>query len=155
MAVNFKDLISKPLDSVKRPPALAAGTYFGAITKYEWAESRFENRETKEKDVVCKYTLRIDRPGDDIDPSMLVSDGVAIDLTKRQLSREMPVSGGNEWVTKEFLKGLGIAVDGRTFAEACPEAVNAQVMFEITQRPNTKDAEAPPYNDVRALRAAA
>jgi hypothetical protein len=139
------------LDEVKRPPSLPAGLYYGSVTAYEWTESRFENRETKEKDAVCRYALRISHAGPDVEAGRLEG----IDLAKRRLSRDMPVSGGNEWVTKTFLEGLGIATAGRTFAECCPEAVNAQVMFEITERPNEKDPEAPAYNDVRALRAAA
>lgn len=150
MSVDFKALLSKPLDDVKRPPALPAGLYFGNITKFEFVESRWDNKETGEKDPMVKFDLKITHADGSVDPSLLTG----IDLTKRKLSREMPVGGGNEWVTKQLIESLGIATAGRTFAETIPEAVNAAVMFEITSRPNPKDPDGPPFNDVRSLRPA-
>ncbi len=150
MAIDFKTLLSKPLDDVKRPPSLPAGTYYGTIKKFEWVESRWENKETGEKDPQVKFTLSITRAGEDVAPERLEG----IDLSKRQLSREMPIGGGNEWVTKQFLDNIGVVTAGRTFGETVPEAVNAQVMFEVTERPNPKEPDGPSFNDVRTMRAA-
>lgn len=151
MAVDFRTLTAKPLDDVKRPPSLPGGTYFGKITKFAWAESRFADKETGQKHGVVVYSLGIERAGEDVDDARLTG----VDLSKRQLSREMPIEGDNAWVTKTFLEGLGIATAGRTFGEVCPEAVGQSVMFEVTERPNTKDPDGQPFNDVRGLRAAA
>lgn len=151
MAVDFRNLTSKPLDDVKRPPSLPQGTYYGRVTKYAWAESRFADKETGQKHGVVVYTLSIDRAGEDVEQARLSG----IDLSKRQLSREMPIEGDNAWVTKAFIESLGISTAGRTFAEVVPEAVSQNVMYEVTERPNTKDPDGQPFNDVRSLRAAA
>lgn len=151
MAVDFKALLSRPLDDIKRPPALPAGLYFGTVKKFEFVESRWDNKETGEKDPEVKFTLGITHADASVDAALLEG----IDLAKRQLTREMPIGGGNEWVTKTFLTSLGINTSGRTFAETIPEAMNAAVMFEVTSRPNPKEPEGQPFNDVRSVRPAA
>jgi hypothetical protein len=148
-APDFKQLLAKPLDDVKRPPAPPAGTYFGAISAFKFQESAWTNNDTGERDAQVRYTIRNVEPGPDILPELLAE----IDLTKRQLNADLPLSGGNEWVTKTFLESLGVATAGRGFGEACPEAVGHAVMVDIVHRLNKNDPTAPPFTDVRNLRA--
>lgn len=147
MAVDFRKLLSKPLDDVKRPPALPAGTYYGTIAKHEFVESRFAQQDTGEKIGQIKYHFKAVRPGEDIDQQLLAD----IDLNKRAVSAELPLEGGNEWITKTFLENLGIATSGRGWGETCPEALNHEVMFTVTQRMDKNNPEVM-YNDVRSLR---
>lgn len=77
MAVDFKTLLSKPLDEIKRPPALPAGTYHGIVQKYEFGES------DKNKTPFVRFTFTIAMAGEDIDPSELEG----IDLGKRTSAR--------------------------------------------------------------------
>lgn len=146
-AVDFRKLLSKPVDDIKRPPALPAGTYYGTIAKHEFVESRFAQQDTGEKIGQIKYHFKAVRPGEDIDQQLLEG----IDLGKRALSAELPLEGGNEWITKTFLENLGIATTGRGWGEICPEALNHEVMFTVTQRMDKNNPEVM-YNDVRSLR---
>lgn len=155
MALDFSKLLAKPLDEVKRPPALPAGTYYGQITKYEFKESRFADKETGEKPAVVEFTIKVDRADDSIAELLRDEAGQTIDVSKRQASREMPLDGPNTYVTKSFIEGLGIPTQGRSFGDTIPEVLHAQVMFEMTQRQGTGERADRVYNDIRNLRAAA
>lgn len=153
MAVDFKKLLQKPLDDVKRPPAFPAGTYFGVITKFEFRESDFVNQNTGEKDAQVRFHVKVTRAGDDVLANHAEEIQSIGDLSKRPMRRDMPLSGGNEWVTKTFLDSLGIATSGRTFDVTIPEAVNHEVMLEVTQRPDKNNPENV-FNDVRTMKGA-
>ena len=155
MALDFSKLLSKPLDDVKRPPALPAGTYFGQIKKYEFKESRFEDRESGTKPAIVEFTIQMSRADDSIAELLRGEDGQPLDVSKRQVSREMPLDGPNAYVTKSFIEGLGIATQGRTFGDTIPETLHAEVMFEVTQRAGKGEQSDRIYNDIRNLRAAA
>lgn len=153
MPVDFRSLLSKPLDDVKRPPALPAGTYYGTITGHKFAESRFADQETGEKHAVVHFTLSSIEASPDVDEGMLAA---AVDggkpLAQRVMTAELPLSGGNEWITKSFLESLDIPCAGRGFGETIPETLNQRVMFSVTQRADKNNIEVQ-YNDVRSLRA--
>lgn len=151
MTVDFKSLLAKPLDDVKRPPAPPAGTYYGVITAFKFQESPWTNNDTGDKDAQVRYTLRNIEPGEDILAQSELLEG--IDLSKRQFNADLPLSGGNEWVTKLLLDSLEIPTSGRGFGETCPEAVGKAVVFEVTHRLNKTDPSAPPFTDVRNMRA--
>lgn len=155
MSLDFSKLLSKPLDDVKRPPALPAGTYFGQIAKYEFKESRFEDRETGTKPAIVEFTIRMARADDSIAELLKDDAGQTIDVSKRQVTREMPLDGPNTYVTKSFIEGLGITTAGRTFGDTIPEVLHAEVMFEVTQRTGKGEQADRVFNDIRNLRAAA
>jgi len=150
MTVDFKALLAKPLDDVKRPPAPPAGTYFGIIRAFKFQESAWTNNDTGDKDAQVRYTINNIEAGEAILADASLLEG--IDLTKRQFNCDLPLSGGNEWVTKTFLDSLGIATSGKGFGETCPEAIGHAVMFDVTHRLNKNDPAAPPFTDVRNLR---
>lgn len=148
MPVDFKQLLSKPLDDVKRPPAFPPGTYYGTINAFKYAESRFADKETQEKNAVVNLTLAQVRPGEDVDQALMGD----MDISKKQFFAELPLSGGYEWTTKALLDGLGINTAGRGFGETIPELLNHEVMFTVTQRADKNDVSVM-YNDVRSVRA--
>lgn len=148
MAIDFKSLLSRPLDEVKRPPPMPAGLYYGIISGFKFQESPWENKETGEPDAQVQYIINRLEADATIAPELLAE----IDLSKRQMRADLPLSGGNEYITKSFLEACGIAVAGRGFGEACPEAVGQSVMFDVTHRLNKQDPTQPPFADVRNLR---
>lgn len=154
MPVDFRTLLAKPLDDVKRPPALPAGTYFGTITKHAYGESRFTDQETGEKHAIVTFTLTGIEAGEDVDQDQLkLAEADGKPLGARVMSAEMPLQGGNEWITKSFLDSLGIATAGRGWGDTIPETTNQRVMFTITQRLGKGATEGVVFNDVRNLRA--
>lgn len=152
MPPDFNALLKKPLDDVKRPPVVPAGTYYGIISAYKFQETPWVNNDTGEKDAQVRFSIKNVEPGEDILASPELLEGV--DLSKRQFNADLPLSGGNEWVTKLFLDGIGVQTSGgRGFGETVPEAVGASVMFDVTHRMSKTDPSAPPFADVRNLRA--
>jgi hypothetical protein len=147
MTINMKELLSKPVDDVKRPPPMPTGTYYGIISGYKYVETAWVNNETGEKDAQVRYSIRnLDPQG--IDESLFEE----IDLTKVGLNADLPLTGGNEYVTKEFLENLGVDTRGKGWMEICPEAVGQEVMFDVHHRMNKESPEAPPFVSARNLR---
>lgn len=154
MALDFRALASKPLDDVKRPPAYPQGEARGVIVNHKFDESRFADKETGEKHAVCNFQIRVDSYLDSaLDQEFQKMKQEFPALANKTMPREMPISGGNEYITKSFLEGLGINTSGRTFADTIPETTGMNVTFEVTQRFDKNDPEKV-YNDVRNLRAA-
>ena len=154
MPVDFRQLLSKPLDDIKRPPALPAGTYFGTITKHSYGESRFADQETGDKHGVVTFQLSSIEAGEDVDQELLKTalEVEGKSLAQKTLMGELPISGGKEWITKQFLEGLDIPTQGRGFGDTIPETMNQRIMFTVTQRMDKNNPEVS-YNDVRNLRA--
>lgn len=154
MALDFSQLLAKPTADIKRPPALPEGSYHGTIKNYKFEESRFGlSKDDPTKYGVVVFTFHCDSADQSIDPSMLAdADGKALDLNRRPHTREMPISGGNEYITVEFLKSLGIPQTG-TLGEMIqnPAVLGAGVTWDVTQRPDKNNAGVV-YNDVKNVR---
>lgn len=150
-APDFRALLAKPLDDVKRPPPPPAGTYYGILGKFKYQASRWVNEETGEADGQVRFAITNVEPGDDVRAQPELLEGA--DLAKRQFGVDLPISGGNEYVTKTLLEALGISCTGRGWGEVIPEAPGHAVMFEVQHRPNKNDPTAPPFPDVRNVRA--
>lgn len=134
--VDFKQLLSKPLDDVKKPPPLPAGTYFGAITKWEFGES------PEKKTPYVRFFFLLQSPGPDID----VNELTGVDLAKRSPRKDFYITPDAEWRLKEFIESAGASTAGRSFASAIPDLQNRPVIIEVTQR-SSKDGK-DIYNDV-------
>lgn len=142
MTVDFRKLLDKPMDEIKRPPSLPAGTYFGTVTKYEFGESN--NKKTP----YLRLLLNVTSAGEDVDQEALKE----IDLSKKQLRKDFYITPDAEYRIKEFLESCQIPTTGRALGEAIPDCMNAPVVIEVTLRPNQNDPEAPPNNDVGNLK---
>lgn len=149
---DFRQLLSKPLDDVRRPPVLPNGTYYGTVMGFKIDEARFANDDGS-KNVIVAFTVRPSHAGPDVDEAELQGASEAKPLSDRLQTIEMPLTGGNEWSTKMFLDSLGIATAGKTWDTCLPETRNAQVMFEITKRVDKNNPEIW-HNNARKLRAA-
>lgn len=151
--VDFSKLASTSMDDVKRPPSPPAGTYYGVVTGIKFADSRFDNKETGQKDGVLQIVIRPTEYAEGDLP-----DGVT--LQGKLFTREEGVIDchGNslpgQFYTKQLLDNLGVPTAGRSFSEAVADLVGQQVMFDLTARPDKNNPKVI-YNDVRKLRARA
>lgn len=135
---DFANLLSKPLDEVKRPQAIPAGTYNAMIKSYEAAESK------EKKTPYIRFHFTITGPGADVNAADL--DGV--DLSKKQLRRDFFITPDAEYRLKEFIESCHIDTRGRTFQSTLPDMVNQPVLLEVVQRLNKDRPTDPPFNDV-------
>ena len=149
MSVDFKRLLSVPLDSVKRPPAMPEGTYYGTIVSHKYAESRWADKETGEKEPQAEFSVRLTGHGEDVDPADYVESSAQGKIITRAYGLDKDV-----WKLKTFLESLGIATSGKTLDAAIPETTGMQVMCFITRRADKNDAERI-FNDCKSLRALA
>ncbi len=149
--VDFSKLASTSMDDVKRPPSPPAGTYYGIVTGIKFADSRFDNKETGQKDGVLQVIIRPTEYAEGDLP-----EGVT--LAGKLFTREEGVIDchGNslpgQFYTKQLLDALGVPTSGRSFSEAVADLVGQQIMFDLTARPDKNNPEVI-YNDVRKLRA--
>lgn len=141
---NFQELLSRPLDEIKRPPALPPGTYFGSIKSYEPGAS------SQKKTPFVKFHLAVSHAGDDV----TAEDLAGIELGKKQLSKDFYLTADAEWRLKEFLVSLGIETTGRTFQSTLPETIGKAVMMDVRQRMNAQKPEDPAFNDVADVKGA-
>lgn len=133
---NFKELLKKPLDTVKRPPALPDGTYYGVVKSYEFGES------SNKKTPFVRFHFLAMYGGEDIEASLLEG----IDLSKRDLKKDFYITEDALYRLKEFLAALGHEVDGHNIEDLLPLTPNARVMMAITQR--RTEGKEDIYNDV-------
>ena len=153
MPIDFSKLNSQPMDKVKRPPAAPASTYYGTVKGYKFAETRFDNKDTNQKDGALVIEIA---PTECADPQVDMPEGYT--LRGKTFFHETAIidSNGNalpgQYYTKVLMENLGVATAGRGFAECVPDLLGASVMFDLTARPDKNNPEVI-YNDVRKLRA--
>ena len=135
--VDFSKLLAKKADDVKPPIDLPSGTYEGIISKHELKES------AKGLGYI-NYTIRLTGAKDDVDPA----DLEGIDLTQKNMFKSYFFEqGGLDWSARsevdllDLIKSCGVKTEGRGIGELISEIMNAQVILEITSRPNPKDPE--------------
>lgn len=136
MASNFNALLSKPMDEIKRPLPLPAGTYHGVIGKHAFDESR------QRKTAFVKYELTGISAGEDISEEQMEG----IDLSKRNLSATYYLTEDALYRLKAMLESVGVPTEGRSLGECIAEAVGARVLINVTQR-NSEDGK-DIFNDV-------
>jgi len=141
MAPNFRSLLSKPVESAKRPPVIPAGTYFATLTDYKLDESKNVNKNTGEKTPMLVVTLRNLQPGPDIDTEGLKDDdGAPIDLSKRAFYHNFILTDNAIFRLREFQESCKMPIQGRSFEETIPEMKGLQVILSVAQRP-TEDGQ--------------
>jgi hypothetical protein len=146
MAVNFKELLSKPMDSVKKPMTKPVGTYFGTVKEYKFDES------AKKKTPYCRVTVAGVTPGPDVTIEAVgeySAEEVMSAIQKWTPGVDFYLSDDAMYRLKEFIESCGINGTGKGFDETIPELRGKPVQFEVTQRPG-EDArgEMVLYNDI-------
>lgn len=139
MTVDFKTLLQKPADEIKRPPVLPAGTYHGVVKSYEFKESK------EKKTPYCEVTVGVQGPGDGIDPESVAG----VDFSKKQMRTNFFLTEDAVYRLKEFLESCGHTTVGKTLGEVIPEMVNSAILIEVTQRNSPDGSEI--FNDVKKI----
>jgi hypothetical protein len=147
MSVNFNDLLSRPVDSAKKPPTKPAGTYSATIQGYKFDVS------PKQKTPFVRFTLNNLSPGEDIPPeNCRDEDGNPIDFSKWTPTRDFYLTDDAIYRLKDLLQSLGIPTDGRSFGETIPETKGMPVMIQVVHA--TSEDGKSIYANVRDISAA-
>jgi len=147
---DFKKLLSKPVDSIHRPPEPPPGTYYGTVVGHKYKEAPWKNKVTGEPEPQVEFTIRITHWDADVDDEVANAANAKGKLVYSAFS----IDDGQEWPLKMFLDALGIVTPGQTLDATIPQTTNASVMFTLAQRIDKKDPTRE-FRDVRSLRAAA
>jgi hypothetical protein len=146
MTVDFGKLGKTQMGSVPPPPVMPAGTMYGTILKWSWAESRWKNKETNQAEAQVHFTIKPTEFGEDIADE----DKTAIVLKDKIVIAEQGCdSDAQVYYMQEFLRSLGIPVEGKTLDQCLPETIGTSVMYEAVH----KTGERGTIVNVRKLRA--
>lgn len=143
---DFSRLLETPMDDIKRPPPMPAGTYNGLISKYTLDKTKSEKRTP-----YVQFNINLTSPGMDIPSGALEG----IDIAKRPQEYSFYLSPDAQWRLKEFLASCGIETAGRSLGACIPEAMGREVLVELVHSPNKKDPNGPPYVNVNNLKGTA
>ena len=147
---DFKKLLSKQVDEIKRPPEPPPGTYYGTIVGHKFREAPWANKTTGEKEAQVEFAIRITHWDADVNDD----EANAASTKGKLVYSAFSIDDGQEWPLKMFLDALGVATAGSTLDSTIPQTTNASVMFTLSQRLDKKDPSRE-FRDVRTLRAAA
>lgn len=125
--VDFKHLLKRPADEIKKPAALPAGDYPGVIKSFEFGDNN------KNKTPYVRFHVGLMGWPDDVDESDRRSDGKPIDLAKKPMSRDYFLTDDALWRLTTLIESTGTALTGRELEELIPEMVGQHVLVSVTQ----------------------
>lgn len=141
MAVDFKSLLQKPADTVKKPMPLPAGTYRGIVLSREFGTSR--NKGTP----YVRFTVQPQFAENDVSQE----DLEGVEIAKRQLRVDFYLTPDAEFRIVELASALGYPPAGRSLGELIEDiASNTPVLIDVTQRSSEDGSQI--YNDIAKLR---
>lgn len=137
---DFTQLLTRPLNDIKRPDTLPQGTYHGTILNYQIDESK------EKKTPYVRFNCRIDGPGDDVPAEMLQkADGTgAIDLSKKKVHSDFYLTDDSYYRIVEALQSMGIDTTDRDLSQTLPETLNQPVLLSITLKPSQRQVPGAP-----------
>lgn len=138
-APDFRERLSKPAASAKKPKALPAGSYHGFIDRREFGES------AKKKTAQVTFFLNQLVPGEDVDQAALAD----IDMAKKELRTIYYLTDSSDYRVVELAQSCGLNTDGMSIAECIENVLKQPVLITVTQR-NSEDGK-DVYNDVKDL----
>lgn len=146
MSVNFRDLLAKPADKIKKPSPLPAGTYRGIIKSKSYDTSR--NKGTP----FVRLLLQPNMAEADVDPdSLLEADGVTpINIASKALRFDLYITDDAEYRIIELANSLAIPTEGRSLGEIIEDFPNNNVLMSVTQQASTTNPEEV-FNNVSKL----
>ena len=142
-ATNFKNLLRKNLDDVKKPEPVPEGSYRGKLLSYS-----MENSARKGTPYVrFQVGLREALEGVDTDELKEALQGAALETKK--LRKDFYMTDEALYRLKDFFKSLSIEIQGRSIEECLVDTKDQEVLVEVTKRPSEDGKEF--YNDVKEM----
>lgn len=138
--------LNRSADQAKRPVALNDGIYFGKVIEQRIGES------DKKRTPYVEYTVELTHPHPDVDLQGVNDKGepVTIDPAGKKMRFSFWFTEDSEYRFVDFIKSLGITTEGRTYKELIPQALQQQVMVDVSKQPS-KSGEGY-FNEIRSMR---
>jgi hypothetical protein len=156
MAQVFSDLLNLDAGSVRPPPLKPAGSYNGLIEGFKLDKSKHEQTP------FVRVSIHNITPGENVTPeSLLHDDGkggmVPMDLSKYKPSKDFFLTNNALYRLTDFIKSLGVKVEGRSVAACLSDIKGLPVILDIVQetRTNSQTGETNLVNNVSALKGTA
>lgn len=141
MAVDFREMLKRPVMSVERPRPIPAGSYIAVQKSYKYDVARYKAQDGSEIPIV-RFTLQIQSATDDVPPELL--EGIK-DLTSRIVSKEYELTDERGlWGLRQYLEAAGAEglENGRSFHEAVEADTNNKAyLIEVTATPSKKNPD--------------
>lgn len=146
--INFRDLLAKPADNIKKPKPLPTGTYRGIIKQKSFDVSK--NKGTP----FVRLLLQPSMAESDVSPEDLMeADGTTpINITAKTLRFDMYLSEDAQYRVLDLARGLSIPTEGRSLGEIIDDLPNHNVLISVTQQ-MANDGSGEVYNNVQKLAA--
>ena len=147
MTVDFKALINKPADKIKRPPVWPAGTYHGTIIRHEFGES------SQKKTPFVSYKLKVNGPGEDVPQELLRDDeGKPFDLSKKEFKKDFYLTPDAEYRVVEFAESCGLQKSGHSLEDLILGVIGQPVLIQLIQKMSQDGISQ--FNDVGDIKGA-
>ena len=145
--VDFKTLLSTPVESAERPKPRPAGTYNGVIEKFQFDKSR------QKLTPYVRFSLTAISPGPGID-QVALQDAGPIDKWKPH--RDYYLTNDALYRLRELIESCGISTSGRSFNETIPELKGKPVVLTVVLANSTNETtgEVSIFNNVEEMRGA-
>lgn len=144
MTTNFKELLRKNLDDVKKPEPLPEGSYRGTIFKFDFDVS------ARKQTPFVRFTVVPQEAMDGVDGDELATALQGKALSEKQFRKDYYLTEDALHRLKALIASMGIPVEGRTLDESLPETKGQNVIFEVTKRASEDGSVF--YNDVGEMK---
>lgn len=139
-APDFKSLLQKPADEIKKPKPLPQGTYSCTIVKHEFDQSKQKGTP------FVRFELRVNSAEADVEPA----DLEGVDLSTKTLRSTYFLTPDSQFRVIELSKSCGHNPSGRSLGEVIQDlSMNTPVLADVLVKPGT-DGETF-YNEVNKL----
>lgn len=137
---DFTELLRKPAGEAKEPEPLPQAEFPAIIKSHEFGDNN------RNKTPYVRYHLAYTGWPEGVEPVE------GIDLTKKTGRKDFYLTEDSLYRLDDFLRGLGIELEGRSYEETIPEAVGMHVIAEVVQQLNQQTNK--PFNLINDVRPA-
>jgi len=125
---DFSQLLGKTAGQAKRPEPLPIGDYPGVVSRYELGDNN------RNKTPYLRLFVTLTGWPSNFTQSDIKPD---IDLSKRQMRRDIFTTPDSLWRLDQFIESCGIEPNGRSYEQVLPELVGQPVIAAVNTYTST------------------
>jgi hypothetical protein len=144
MAPNFKTMLRKNMDDVKKPQPIPEGTYRARVASHSFDES------AQKKTPFVRFQVVPTDAADGVDTDDLETSLQGQALTSKKLRCDFYLTDEALFRLKDLFVSCGIDSSGRTLEECIQEMDHKTVLIDVTKSPS-QDGETF-YNNIKTMR---